>query len=219
MSYGCISLFLQPCEKEHCNLFYNPDDIMMVSCVSQFLWHKFFFYINITLYMKYVHKIHNAANSNYIFTLNLCGSHQKLQYLFRTVLVEKKHRHYSWQKYMTVWILNVSCDFHFWSWKKFLLFIHPNDGHVVKYSDYMLENYVMNYTDFPSTLWADFSSSTMQITTAASPSIPNLASHFILQAQTYTSMCTGIKTCGVSHIWNIGTNIWGEDKICWIKDV
>ena len=119
---------------------------------------------------------------------------------------------------MTVWILNVSCDFHFWSWKKFLLFIHPNDGHVVKSSDYLLENYVMNYSDFPSTLWTDFSSSTMQITTAASPSIPNLASCFILHTQTYTSMCTGIKTCGIRHIWNVGTNIWGEDKICWIKD-
>ena len=76
----------------------------------------------------------------------------------------------------------------------------------------------MNYSDFPPTLWADFSLSTMQITTAVSTSIPNLASRFILHTQTYTSMCTGIKTSHVRHIWNVGTNIWGEDKICWIKD-
>jgi len=82
---------------------------------------------------------------------------------------------------------------------KFLLFIYPNDDHVVKSSDYVLENYVMNYSDFPPTLWADFSSSTMQIITAASPSIPNLASRFLLHTQTYTPMCTGIKTCGVRH--------------------
>ena len=101
---------------------------------------------------------------------------------------------------MTVWILNASFDFYFWSWKKFLLFICPNDNHVVKSSDYLFENYVMNYSDFPPTLWADFSSSTMQITTAASPSIPNLTWCFILHIQTYISKCTGINTCGVRHM-------------------
>jgi hypothetical protein len=145
MSYGCISLSLQPCGKEHCNLFYNTDHMMMVSCVSQFLWHKLFFYTNITIHIKYIHRMHNAVNSNYIFTLNLCGSHQKFQSLFRTVMVGgKKHRHYSWQKYMTVWILNVYFNFLFWSWKSFYFFIHPNDDHVVKSSDYLLDNYVMN---------------------------------------------------------------------------
>lgn len=133
--------------------------------------------------MKYVHKMHKAVNSNDIFILNLCGSHQKLQSLFRTVLVGKNTGTYSWQKHMTVWILNVSFDFHFWSWKKFLLFIHPNDYHEVKSSDYLLENYVMNYSDFPPTLWAG----TMQITTAVSPSIPNLASSFLLHTQTFPS--------------------------------
>lgn len=39
--------------------------------------------------MKYVHKMHNAVNFNYTFTLHLCGSHQKLWFLFRTVLQEK----------------------------------------------------------------------------------------------------------------------------------
>jgi len=45
--------------------------------------------------MKYVHKMHKAVNSNDIFILNLCGSHQKLQSLFRTVLVGKNTGTYS----------------------------------------------------------------------------------------------------------------------------
>ena len=168
--------------------------------------------------MKYVHKIHNAVNSNYIFTLNLCGSHQKLQSLFRTALVEKNTGitadKSTWKYEFWMFLVTSISE----AGRSFYFFIHPNDGHVVKSSDYLLENYVMNYSGIPSTLWADFSSSTMQITTAASPTIPNLASHFILHTQTYTSMCTGIKTCGVRHIWNVGTNMRRRKK-SWIKDV
>jgi hypothetical protein len=103
---------------------------------------------------------------------------------------EGKHRHYSCQKYITV--RSVSFDFHFWSWKKFSFSIHPNDNHVVKCSDYLLENYVVNYSDFPLTLWADFIS-IMLITTATSRSIQNSTPCFILHTRIYISLCTGIK--------------------------
>lgn len=133
--------------------------------------------------------MHNAVNSSYIFTLHLCGSHQMLHFLFRTMLVEKTG----------ITAVKSTWQYEFWIffWLPFLklqeVFILYTPKSQPRGKVFWLPvRKLMNYSDFPSTLWAGFSSSIMQIKTAARFSTPNL-SCFILHTQIYISLCTGIK--------------------------